>query len=119
MMVNDGLKEFSQKEKFCYCLIATIELESVQRHKLPTDIEAEVLNYIEDIFLTELSECTNPILVGRETYFGEREILIHFPYLDKFKQKIDLLSKKVNAMRCTHIELHHDPEWKNAKRYFG
>jgi len=76
--VNDGLKYFVSKSEYDYCLITTIRLEDMQGHRLPTDDEAEVLNRMEDILIEELSKVSIPLEVGRETYFGEREILIYF-----------------------------------------
>ena len=119
MMVNDGLKYFEGKADYCYCLIVKIELNEVQDHKLPTDDETEVLNQMEDILLNELALVTLPIEIGRETYFGERKILIYFPKLTDFKTTIDNITCKLNKLRHTRLELHHDPVWKNAKRYHG
>jgi Family of unknown function (DUF695) len=119
MMVNDGLKHFAGKSSYSYCLIAVIELDEVQGHKLPTDDEAEILYKMEYIIMSELSRVTLPILIGRETYFGEREILIYFPELVDFKTTVDIISQKLNNLRCTHLELHHDPIWKEAARYLG
>lgn len=119
MMVNDGLKYFEGKDDYCYCLIATVELNDMQGHRLPTDEEAEVLNRMEDILISELSHATLPLQVGRETYFGVREILVYFPKLSDYKSTVDSLSKKLNELRSTHLELHHDPIWKNAGRYHG
>lgn len=119
MMVNDGLKYFTGKQEYAYCLIAVIELEDMQGHKLPTDEEADILNKMEDILIKELSQVTLPIQIGRETYFGEREILIYFPEIANYKSIVDAVSKKLNQYRCTHIEFHHDPIWKQAARYLG
>ena len=119
MMVNDGLKYFSGKNEFSYCLITVIELDNMQAHKLPTDEEAEVLNKMEDILIEELSQVTLPIQIGRETYFGEREILIYFPEIVNYKYVVDKISQKLNKLRSTHIEFHHDPIWKQSTRYLG
>ncbi len=117
--VNDGLKYFAGKSEYDYCLITTIRLEGMQGHRLPTDNEAEVLNRMEDILIEELSKVSIPLEVGRETYFGEREILIYFPRLNNFKNTVDSISRKLNELRSTRLELHHDPVWKHAARYHG
>ena len=119
MTVNDGLKYFEGKAEYCYCLIATIQINDTQDHRLPTDGEAKILDEMEDILLNELSNITLPLEVGRETYFGEREILIYFPKIKDYKTTIDKIAKKLNELRHTRLELHHDPKWKNAKRYHG
>lgn len=119
MMVNDGLKYFGGKSEYGYCLIAMVKLSDVQGHRLPTNEESEVLNIMEDILMADLSKVTIPLKVARETYFGEREILIYFPKLTDYKATIDSLSKKLNEYRATHLELHHDPIWKKASRYLG
>jgi hypothetical protein len=119
MSVNDSLKQFYGKNEYPSCLIVTVELEDVQGHKLPTDSEAEVLNDIEDTLIDMLSEITLPILVGRETYYGEREILVYFPELSDYKPVVDSISQKLNSSRCVHIELHDDPKWEQAVRYLG
>ena len=119
MMVNDGLKYFEGKAEYCYCLIATIQLNDTQDHGLPTDGEAETLNEMEDILLSELSSITLPLEIGRETYSGEREILIYFPKIKDYKTAVDRIARKLNELRNTHLELHHDPKWENAKRYIG
>jgi len=119
MMVNDGLKDFQDRSGFPFCLLLTIQLEDVQGHKLPTDDEAEILNFIEDTTIEILSAVTLPILIGRETYFGEREILIYFPEPPDLKKIIDSMSRKLNEHRHVSIELHRDPEWLKAQRYLG
>ncbi|MEP1554564.1 DUF695 domain-containing protein [Paraglaciecola sp.] len=119
MMVNDGLKHFPGKSEYSYCLIAVIELDDMQGHRLPTNEEAEVLYKIEDILIDDLSQVTLPIQIGRETYFGEREILIYFPEIPNYKSIVDSISQKTNLLRPTHIEFHHDPSWKQATRYLG
>ena len=119
MTVNDGLKYFEGKADYDYCLVTTIKLQDVHNHNLPTDDEAEVLNEMEDVILNELTKVTSPLEIGRETYFGEREILIYFPKISDFKATIDNISNKLNVFRFTSLELHHDPQWKLAKRYLG
>ena len=119
MLVNDSFKFFPQKSEYSYCLITTTKLEIVQGHKLPTDEETEVLNRMEDILMNHLSKITLPLLIGRETYLGKREILIYFPKLTNYKFTIDKLSQDLNSLRKTHLELHNDPEWKKADRYLG
>lgn len=119
MSVNDSLKQFYGKSEYPSCLIITIELMEVQGHKLPTDSEAEILNDIEDTLLSMLSEVTLPILIGRETYYGEREIIVYFPKLSDYKSVLDSISIKLNSNRCVHLELHDDPKWEQAVRYLG
>jgi len=119
MTVNDGLKYFGGKSEFDYCLVVTIKLENVQGHRLPTDDEAVILNQMEDIVIEELSKVSIPLEVGRETFYGEREILIYLPKLNHFKSIINLLSQKLNSIRSTQLELHHDPSWNKAARYHG
>ena len=119
MMVNDGFKDFSGKKEYSYCLITVIELNEVQDHKLPTDDEAEILNEMEELLISSLQQVTQPLEIGRETYLGEREILIYLPEFANYKNVIDTISKKLNRFRGTRFELHHDPIWKQATRYFG
>ncbi len=94
-------------------------MKQVREHKLPTDQEAEVLNEMEDVLVNQLTKVTTPIEVGRETYYGEREILLYFTKISNYKPVVDLITKKLNTYRPTKVEFHHDPIWHQAKRYLG
>lgn len=103
MSVNDSLKRFYGKNEYLSCLIVTIELENVQGHNFSIDSEAEVLNNIKDTLSNMFSEITLPILIGRETYFGKRKILVYFPELSDYKPVVDSISQKLNSSHCVHI----------------
>jgi hypothetical protein len=115
-VINTALRNFEQKEVFCWHLSIMIDLEDLIDNGMPSHQEREIVDAfgdnLDEIIKGRDSEKPNALFLGRITWNKTRE-LIWRVYDPKFADKeLKKIIEDDSAARQFDYKMEEDEEWK-------
>lgn len=110
-ILNLAYANFDHCADYPWLLSISLEVEDQSDNGLPTDAEAEVLNWVEDAIEAELALVTPFHHVARQSWNGERIIDYYVEAGDKALACMESLDNSGRLPRALTATIERDPEW--------
>ena len=113
MIVNHAFKDYGFKDEFPWHLWIDIEIGHTGEDGLPDEVEAEILNALEDEIHGELKEVCDILHVGRMTWNSRRELFYYLNDPEAAHQTLQVIIAD-NPKREFEYEMKKDPGWESV-----
>ena len=119
VVVNAALKEFPHRDVFPWHLSVVIEATELANRGMPTRPEYLVLDALGDLIDDTVLETRNAILLARETWNGQRELLYRVNDPEVAAQALQTLIDRGGQSREWEFRMVGDIDWAHAAPYLS